>query len=73
MSSDLDFTLFLLGIGLRNFSVAHPVIPDLKKLIRTVSIEDAKAVAEKALTFTDAVETLEYLKSEKRRVMPDAP
>lgn len=73
MSSDPNFTLFLLGIGLRHFSVAHPVIPDLKKLIRTVSIDDAKAVAEKAFTFDDAQEALEYLKGETHRVLPDAP
>jgi phosphoenolpyruvate-protein phosphotransferase (PTS system enzyme I) len=72
MSSDLNFTLFLLGIGLRNFSVAHPVIPDLKKLIRTVSIDEAKAVAEKAFTFNDGREVLEFLKGETRRFLPDA-
>jgi phosphotransferase system enzyme I (PtsI) len=73
MSSDLNFTLFLLGIGLRHFSAAHPVIPDLKKLIRTVTIEEAKVVAEKAFTFDDAQEALEYLKAETHRVLPDAP
>ncbi|HLF92804.1 MAG TPA: phosphoenolpyruvate--protein phosphotransferase [Planctomycetota bacterium] len=73
MSSDLNFTLFLLGIGLRHFSVAHPVIPDLKKLIRTVSIDEARTVAEKALTFNDGREALEYLKGETRRVLPDVP
>ncbi len=73
MSSDLNFTLFLLGIGLRNFSVAHPVIPDLKKLIRSVSMDEAKAVADKAFTFDDAREALEYLRGERRRVLPDTP
>jgi phosphotransferase system enzyme I (PtsI) len=29
MSSDIAFTLFLLGVGLRNFSVVPPVIPEL--------------------------------------------
>jgi phosphotransferase system enzyme I (PtsI) len=72
MSSDLNFTLFLLGIGLRNFSVAHPVIPDLKKLIRAVSIDEAKTVAEKAFSFSDGREVLEYLKAETRRFLPDA-
>jgi phosphotransferase system enzyme I (PtsI) len=72
MSSDLNFTLFLLGIGLRHFSVASPVIPDLKKLIRNVSIDDAKAVAEKAFTFNDGREALEYLKGKTREFLPDS-
>jgi phosphotransferase system enzyme I (PtsI) len=73
MSSDLNFTLFLVGIGLRNFSVAHPVIPDLKKLIRSVSLEEARAVADKAFTFNDSRETLEFLRQETRKYLPDAP
>ena len=73
MSSDLTYTLFLLGIGLRTFSVAPPAIPDLKKMIRSVTIKDAEEVARKALTFTDARDTVEYLKEETRKILPDAP
>jgi phosphotransferase system enzyme I (PtsI) len=73
MSSDLTYTLPLLGMGLRNFSVAHPVIPDLKKLIRSVSIEEARAVAEKAFSFNDAQRTVEFLKGEARKFLPDLP
>jgi phosphotransferase system enzyme I (PtsI) len=73
MASDLNYTLLLLGIGLRTFSVAHHVIPDLKKLIRSVTLDYAKAVAEKAFSYDDAPATLEYLRSETRKVMPDMP
>ena len=71
MSSDINFTLLLLGLGLRNFSVVPFIIPDLKKLIRSVSIKEAQGVAEKALTFDDSAACLEYLKSETQRVLPD--
>jgi len=71
MSSDINFTLLLLGLGLRNFSVVPFIIPDLKKLIRSVSIKEAQAVAEKALTYDDSATCLEYLKSETQRVLPD--
>jgi phosphotransferase system enzyme I (PtsI) len=71
MSSDINFTLLLLGLGLRNFSVVPYIIPDLKKLIRSVSIKEAQAVAEKALTFDDSATCLEYLKSETQRYLPD--
>jgi len=71
MSSDINFTLLLLGLGLRNFSVVPFIIPDLKKLIRSVSIKEAQAVAEKALTFDDSAACLEYLKGETQRFLPD--
>jgi len=71
MSSDINFTLLLLGLGLRNFSVVPFIIPDLKKLIRSVSIREAQGVAEKALTYDDSATCLEYLKSETQRFLPD--
>jgi phosphotransferase system enzyme I (PtsI) len=71
MSSDINFTLLLLGLGLRNFSVVPFIIPDLKKLIRSVSVKEAQAVAAKALTFDDSAACLEYLKSETQRFLPD--
>jgi phosphotransferase system enzyme I (PtsI) len=73
MSSDLNFTLLLLGIGLRNFSVVPPTIPDLKKLIRSVSIDDAKAVAAKAFDFDDSATALDFLRTETRKFLSDAP
>jgi phosphotransferase system enzyme I (PtsI) len=71
MSSDINFTLLLLGLGLRNFSVVPFIIPDLKKLIRSVSIKEAQEIAVKALTFDDSAACLEYLKSETQRFLPD--
>jgi phosphotransferase system enzyme I (PtsI) len=72
MSSDLNFTMVLLGLGLRNFSVVSPVIPDLKKLIRTVSIAEAEAIAAKALGFDDGGALVEFLAGETRRLLPDS-
>jgi phosphotransferase system enzyme I (PtsI) len=71
MSSDINFTLLLLGLGLRNFSVVPFIIPDLKKLIRSVSIQEAQAIAAKALTFDDAGVCLEFLKAETQKYLPD--
>ena len=71
MSSDINFTLLLLGMGLRTFSVVPPIIPELKKLIRSVSIEEAQAVAKKAFTFDGAREVVEYLHGETRKFLPE--
>jgi phosphotransferase system enzyme I (PtsI) len=71
MSSDLNFTLVLLGLGLRTFSVVPPVIPDLKKLIRSVSIQEAEALAAKAMTFDDGSRLTEFLAGETRKYLSD--
>lgn len=71
MSSDPVYTLLLLGMGLRNFSVVPTLIPDLKQVIRQVSIDEARAIADKAFTFDDARSTVEFLKEETRKRRPD--
>jgi phosphotransferase system enzyme I (PtsI) len=71
MSSDLTYTLLLLGMGLRTFSVVPPAIPEIKKIIRSVTMAEAKAIAVKAIGMNDAKKTTEYLRSETRRILPD--
>ncbi len=42
MAGDSNFVLFLLGLGLRNFSVSPPQIPEVKKIIRGASLDAAR-------------------------------
>jgi phosphotransferase system enzyme I (PtsI) len=71
MSSDLNYTLLLLGMGLRTFSCVPKAIPEVKKIIRSVTMKEAGAVAAKAFEIGDPKATLEYLKSETRKILPD--
>ncbi len=67
------YLLFLLGIGLRNFSMAPANIPEIKKLIRLVSITQAQRVARRALSFETERQVTNYLRDETRKVLPDDP
>ena len=67
------YTLFLLGIGLRDFSMAPANIPEVKKLIRLVSITQAQRVARRALGFETERQIKNYLRDETRRVLPEDP
>jgi len=67
------YTMFLMGIGLRNFSMAPANIPEVKKLIRLVSITQAQRVARRALTFETARQVTNYLRDETRKVLPEDP
>ena len=49
LAGDEHATLLLLGMGLDEFSMSAISIPRIKKLIRNVNFQDAKALADKAL------------------------
>ncbi len=67
------YTMFLLGIGLRNFSMAPANIPEVKKLIRLVSLTQAQRVARRALSFETERQVTNYLRDETRKLLPEDP
>jgi phosphotransferase system enzyme I (PtsI) len=72
MAGDVQFTLLLLGLGLRVFSCAPPGIPNLKKVIRSVTMEQALQVSRRVMNFDSDKEILNYLRVETRRILPEA-
>jgi phosphotransferase system enzyme I (PtsI) len=72
MGGELDFVMLLVGLGLRSLSITPPSIPEVKKLIRSVSITHCKRVARKAMSFDSDREILAYLREETRKVLPEA-
>jgi phosphotransferase system enzyme I (PtsI) len=67
------YTMFLVGIGLRTFSMAPSNIPEIKKLIRLITIPQAQRVARRALSFETDRQVNNYLRDETRRVLPEDP
>jgi phosphotransferase system enzyme I (PtsI) len=72
MAADPLYTLLLLGIGLRTFSCTPPAIPEIKKIIRSATMEHATQVARRVLGFDSDKEIINYLRSETRSVLPEA-
>ena len=62
MAGELLAIPILLGLGLDEFSMNPPAIPFAKRLIRSISFEHAKEVAEKALDLYGDKEIREYIK-----------
>lgn len=56
LAGDERATLLLLGMGLDEFSMSAMSVPLIKKLIRNVNYQDAKALAESALQVATAAE-----------------
>jgi phosphotransferase system enzyme I (PtsI) len=73
MAGDPLATVLLVGLGLDEFSVIPSVLPEIKKIIRTVKYKDAKRVAERALTMSSETEIREYLSSIVKNQIPEIP
>ncbi|MCP5002607.1 MAG: phosphoenolpyruvate--protein phosphotransferase [Planctomycetes bacterium] len=72
MGGEIEYTILLLGLGLREFSVAPAmVIPEVKKIIRSVTFERAKEVADTVCSFDDADKTSKYLRNIAREIIPE--
>jgi phosphotransferase system enzyme I (PtsI) len=61
MAGELLAIPILLGLGLDEFSMNPPAIPFAKKLIRSISMEKARTVAEKALNLKGDAEIRQYI------------
>lgn len=71
MAGEPEFTMLLLGLGLRNFSITPPAIPEIKKIIRAVSIDHCQRVARRVSSFDSDREVLNYLRGEVNKVVPE--
>ncbi|PHM73553.1 phosphoenolpyruvate-protein phosphotransferase PtsI [Xenorhabdus kozodoii] len=61
LAGDERATLLLLGMGLDEFSMSAISIPRIKKIIRNTHYDDAKALAEQALTQPTAKELMDLV------------
>jgi phosphotransferase system enzyme I (PtsI) len=72
MAGDPLYTLLLLGLGLTNFSMNGPDIPEVKKIIRSTTMENARRVARKVMSFDSERQVMHYLREETRKIIPEA-
>ncbi len=72
MAGDPQFTLLLLGLGLKTFSCSPPAIPEIKKVIRSVTMEQARKVARRVMQFDSDKEIINYLRVQTRQILPEA-
>jgi phosphoenolpyruvate-protein phosphotransferase (PTS system enzyme I) len=71
MSGEPIYTMLLLGMGLRQLSATPHNIPEIKKLIRSITIEEARQVARAVHNIETAREITSYLREQTRRVLPE--
>jgi len=71
MSGEPIYTLLLLGMGLRQLSVTPHKIPEIKKIIRSVTLDEAKQVAHEVMCLETARDVNNYLREQTRRILPE--
>jgi phosphotransferase system enzyme I (PtsI) len=71
MSGEPIYTMLLLGMGLRQLSVTPHNIPEIKKIIRSVAMDEAAQVAQEALRLETARDVNNYLREQTRRILPE--
>ncbi len=71
MAGDVTMTLVLLGMGLDEFSVSPIAISEVKKIVRSVTFEQAKEIAAKALTFSTGEEVQKFCIDALKKAVPD--
>jgi len=67
MSGSALYTMLLLGLGLRRFSVAPSAIPEVKNVCRNVTIAECEALAARAMAMENARDVKSFLKEELRK------
>ena len=72
MAGEPLYTLLLLGLGLTTFSMNAPDIPEIKKIIRSTTMEHARQVARRVMSFDSERQVMHYLRDETRKIDPEA-
>jgi phosphotransferase system enzyme I (PtsI) len=70
MSGNPTYVPLLLGMGLRQISVSPAAMPEIKKVIRGVTLPQCEAIARRALSLENARDIRSFLKEELKKVAP---
>jgi phosphotransferase system enzyme I (PtsI) len=72
MASEITYAILLLGLGIDLYSVAPPIIvPELKKIIRSVNYSEAQRIAAQIIEQHEADLAMEVLMEFNRELLPD--
>jgi len=72
MASEPESVMLLLGLGVRTLSIAAPMIPEIKQIIRSVTIEECNKVARKVLGMNSERQISSFLRDAARKILPEA-
>ncbi len=71
MAGDPIYTIVLLGLGIDELSMSPVAIPEVKKVIRSITVAEAKAVTREALGLSTGREVEMLLRKQLKKIMPE--
>lgn len=72
MASEPEYIMLLLGLGIRTISLTPPMIPEIKQIIRSVTIQDCNNLARTILGMNTERQITRYLRDATRKILPEA-
>lgn len=72
IASEPEYIMLMLGMGVRTISLTAPMIPEIKQIIRSVTLEDCNNVARKILGMNSERQISSYLRDATRKILPEA-
>jgi phosphotransferase system enzyme I (PtsI) len=71
-ASEPEYVMLLLGMGVRTLSMTPPMIPEIKQVIRSVTMEDCNHLAREVLAMNSERQISAYLRNAARKILPEA-
>lgn len=71
VAGDPEFTMLLIGLGLRSLSATPGSLPALKRVIRNVDIPTCDRLARTACSFDSERQVTAYLRDQARKILPE--
>jgi phosphoenolpyruvate-protein phosphotransferase (PTS system enzyme I) len=71
MASDPKYTLLLLGMGLDQYSINADALLKIKKIVRSVTFDEAREIAQQALSHSSASDTERFITHLMKTRFPD--
>jgi phosphoenolpyruvate-protein phosphotransferase (PTS system enzyme I) len=71
-ASEPEHVMLLLGMGIRTLSMTPPMIPEIKQVIRSVTMEDCNHLTRTVLGMNSERQISGYLRATARKILPEA-
>lgn len=71
-AGDVDYAVLLIGLGLRTLSVTPTDIPNIKRIIRSITVGQCERIAKKAVAFDSAANVSAFVRDKARKIVPEA-
>ncbi len=70
-AGDIEYTMLLIGLGLRSLSVTPSLIPTVKRVVRSVDVTMCERVARKVGSFDSERQVSAFLRDQTRAIIPE--